>query len=663
MVDYQEDNALVRAEAAEHWNQARRRAFLERFYGALGLSRRSTELLSFEDVSQKLRLAQSAYRGLQQVPLDQIVGSVGRYNDFTRTFLPLIEDDSWRWRRIAELQSVSGLPPIELYKVGDAYFVKDGNHRVSVARQFGMDSIEAYVWEYETPVGGLSATPEVDDLIVKVEYRAFLDRTRLDVSHPDQEINVTEPGMYPYLEVEIEIYRDKLLQIDEEDRTYEEAASAWYELVYTPAVQVIEQSGILKQFPGRTASDLFVWVSRHRAELAERYGERVSLRDAVDRLAEKQQAPGTVSRVMQSVASSVAGLMQGLAHEPARPVPQEEEEPVVAPSEDEPLGKLLAVVDAYQPEMGYSGQRGDQWRGWRFALRDKLRELLGMQYAPAESVPVEMLERDLIDGVERTRIILEAADGLRLPGYVMRPVDLKEKAPALLILPGHGTARQVAGVDPSPQRGNGLALAQAGYVTVTFEERGFGELGQVDHLALDNLAQLVGHTWIGLIVDDALRVVDYVQSRPDVKPTHIGVTGLGLGGGLAMFAAALDERIRAVVIQNYSGIFSDVLEHVAHGCDYIPNLRRYARPSDIARLIVPRPALYAYPRGRRATQLARAEFDEMRPLYEIFRCPDRTRFVEHSQKEAFDTQLAAQWFYRWLQDEEDTSVLLWAPYE
>ena len=157
-------NPSTQAASREAWSEARRKAFLERVYSTLGLNRRPQTLLSFEEVQERLRLTQSAYRGLQQVPLDQIVGSVGRYNDFTRTFLPLIEGDSWRWRRVAELQSEMGLPPIELYKVGDAYFVKDGNHRVSVARQFGAKTIEAYVWEYETPVGGLPAHADIDDL-------------------------------------------------------------------------------------------------------------------------------------------------------------------------------------------------------------------------------------------------------------------------------------------------------------------------------------------------------------------------------------------------------------------------------------------------------------------------------------------------------------------
>src|SRR5690606_21827141 len=94
----------TQAASREAWSEARRKAFLEPIYSALGLNRRPQTLLSLEVVPARLRLAQRAYRRLQQVPLDQIVGRVRRYNDFTRTFLPLVEGDSWRWRRVAELQ-------------------------------------------------------------------------------------------------------------------------------------------------------------------------------------------------------------------------------------------------------------------------------------------------------------------------------------------------------------------------------------------------------------------------------------------------------------------------------------------------------------------------------------------------------------------------------
>ncbi len=653
----EEPSSVTRITSRDQWNQARRRAFLTQLYSTLGLSRQPVHLLSFEEVQEKLRLNQNAYRGLQQVPLDQIVGSVGRYNDFTRTFLPLMENDSWRWRRVAELQTETGLPPIELYKVGDAYFVKDGNHRVSVARQFNMRTIEAYVWEYETPVGGLSPDAEIDQLIVKAEYRAFLDHTSLDRLRPDQNIVVTEPGMYPALELEIELYRQNLQRIDGETRSYQEAVTAWYDMMYTLAVDVIHESGVLDLFPGRTEADLYVWVSRHRQELMERYGEKLSLRDVVAQIAETQHRPRTMSRVMQSLGRSVSGLVHSLTPEPSAPKLPDR------PSDDEPLGKLLAQVEGWKPQLAYRGQRGDDWRWWRGELRGKVRELLGLMHDQRAPVAVEIVEENLLSGVRQQKFVLIAADGLAIPGYLMRPADVPEPLPALLVYPGHGTIRQTGGLEPSSHHANALALAQAGYVTITLEERGFGELGQVDHVTLDTLARLIGRTWLGMTIEDGLRALDYVQSRPDVKPEHLGVTGLGLGGGLALFTAALDERVRVVVVEGYLGGGINPLAVLEHSCDFVPGLRRYAEMSDVARLIAPRPALYAYAQEQPAKHLARAFFNKMRPSYEAFSCPDRTRFVEYEEAESFHCCGARDWFDRWLVEEEDTSVLLWAPRE
>lgn len=662
----QESTALTQARSREIWNQARRQAFWQRFSSSLGLTRQPTTLLSFEEVQQKLRLHQNAYRGLQQVPVDQIVGSVGRYHDFTRTFLPLVESDSARWQRVAELQMEAGLPPIELYKVGDAYFVKDGNHRVSVARQLEMRTIEAYVWEYQTPTGGISPQVDVDELIVKAEYRAFLDRTGLDISFPGSDIILTEPGMYPALELEIQLYRENLEQIDREPRSYQEAAATWYDLVYSLAIDVINESGALELFPGRTEADLYIWTSRHRRELSERYGQLVSLRDAVAQITEQQQQqqqrPGTMERMVQSAARSVAGLVQSLTTTDSAS-DDDIEEFIVPPPEHEPFGRLLAQLRSYEHSMAYAGQRGDAWRQWRWELRTKVIDLLGLVHEPLSHVVVEELRVDQISGVERTKLLIQAADGVMLPAYVMRPVDIEGPLPGLLFFPGHGTIAQTAGFENSAHKSNALALAQAGYVTLTIESRGIGRLGQVDHGSLDYVARLMGRTWLTMVLEDGLLGLDYLQALPDVSPDRLGVAGFGLGGGLALYTAALDERVRAAVVQGYLGGGIDPVIVEGHGCDFIPDLWRYATLSDVARLILPRPVLYVYPAGRSTTRVARKWWNETRPQYEIQRCPDRTNFVEKSNGARFYRVVTQNWFDRWLVEEADTGMLLAAPEE
>ncbi len=126
--------------------RARRKAFIT---DIISLFRgRPNWLLSFEEVLRALPVKGQQYRGLQQVPLSQIVGSVDRYHDFNRKFLPTQDHTRSRWESVdrAVLSDIA-LPPVQLYKVGDAYFVKDGNHRVSVAREKGAEFIDAEVIE------------------------------------------------------------------------------------------------------------------------------------------------------------------------------------------------------------------------------------------------------------------------------------------------------------------------------------------------------------------------------------------------------------------------------------------------------------------------------------------------------------------------------------
>src|SRR5512138_660003 len=116
---------------------ARKRASIQEILARL--QGKSNQLLSYDEVAEKLKLHARSERGMRNIPLDAIVGSVGRYTDFTRTFLPLRANDQERWARVkAAMEEGAGLPPIEVYKVGEVYFVIDGNHRVSIARQLGM---------------------------------------------------------------------------------------------------------------------------------------------------------------------------------------------------------------------------------------------------------------------------------------------------------------------------------------------------------------------------------------------------------------------------------------------------------------------------------------------------------------------------------------------
>ncbi|TEU17279.1 MAG: universal stress protein [Anaerolineales bacterium] len=269
--------------AVHDFHRARRKAALENIMARL--TGRSADLLSYEDVRQKLRARGSTAQKLKEIPLDAIVGSVGRYADFTRSFLPRQDSAQERWAKVrVAMTDLSGLPPVKVYQIGEAYFVLDGNHRVSVARQVGATYIEAYVTELRTKVP-LSPDTQPDDLILKAEYADFLEHTRLDELRPEADLSVTAPGQYRALEEHIEIHRYFMGLGQEREISYEEAVGHWYDEVYLPVVQVIRERGLLRDFPGRTETDLYVWVSEHRADLEKELGWEIGPEAAATDLA------------------------------------------------------------------------------------------------------------------------------------------------------------------------------------------------------------------------------------------------------------------------------------------------------------------------------------------------------------------------------------------
>ena len=196
-------------DAQRNFTYARIQADLERVLARL--TGKSPDLLSYNEVRQQLLATGKSKQVLKDIPLKAIVGSVGRYTDFTRSFLPLRDSDKQRWARIeVEFDAPEGLPPIEVYQIGDVYFVIDGNHRVSVARQVGATHIEAFVTEVKTKVP-LSPDIQPDDLILKARYARFLEQTRLNEHRPDIDLTMTAPGNYRILERQIELVEPDVL--------------------------------------------------------------------------------------------------------------------------------------------------------------------------------------------------------------------------------------------------------------------------------------------------------------------------------------------------------------------------------------------------------------------------------------------------------------------
>jgi hypothetical protein len=282
---------LRQVQAVQDFDRLRERAIIQDLVSAI--TRSPSRLLPFEEVRRLLHIHEVGERGLQDIPLDKIVGSVGRYNDFTRTFLPRTSASRQRWANLKNLAGgLSGWPPIEVYQVGDVYFVKDGNHRVSVAMDMGMKTIQAYVTECASPVPLSNSQITAADLMLMADRADFLTRTNIDNLRPGHGIELTLPGRYQDLLAHIAAHQYALDQQSNNGVTWEEATIDWYDNVYRPLVDMIGQKNLLKEFPHRTAADLYAWIIEHELELREvcgsdRVGDQVAVDDFADLYSER----------------------------------------------------------------------------------------------------------------------------------------------------------------------------------------------------------------------------------------------------------------------------------------------------------------------------------------------------------------------------------------
>jgi hypothetical protein len=244
--------------AKSDFAHARSKAFWNRILSILG--GQPTTLLSYEDVKEKLHIGGPIYRGLRSVEVKNIVGSLNRYHQFDRAFLPLEDQVANRWQSIdrAFYQEVS-LPPVVLYKVGEVYFVVDGHHRVSVAREQGQVYIDAEVRECSTMVN-ITSDLKPEDLEILGENVNFLERTGLDRIRPKANIKLTIPDGFDRMLEHIAVHRYFMGLDLQHAISEEEAVAHWYDKVYKPIASNIHRSGILKEFPGKTEGDLYLWV-------------------------------------------------------------------------------------------------------------------------------------------------------------------------------------------------------------------------------------------------------------------------------------------------------------------------------------------------------------------------------------------------------------------
>jgi hypothetical protein len=221
-------------------------------------------ILPFEEVVEALGPVGQSDLGLQVVPLDSIVGTVDRTVEFDRGFRPTSPRLRSRWERIAAAQRRGeSLPPISLYRVGDLHFVRDGHHRVSVAKSLGREDIDAYVTEVQTRLQ-LGRDVRVSELPLKDHERLFRERVPLPRQDREQ-IRPTDPWDFGSLAENVEAWGFRAMQDRGTFMDRREVAHLWFTNEFKPVTEMLAHGGFVER--GETPTDAYLRVAAVRYEL------------------------------------------------------------------------------------------------------------------------------------------------------------------------------------------------------------------------------------------------------------------------------------------------------------------------------------------------------------------------------------------------------------
>ena len=280
-----------RFQAQEDFSKARNKAWINEMQNVMHPDKK--RLLSLNDVKKILKPKNEVYVGLKTVPIKKIVGSEGRYNDFDNRFLPRSNELKQRWMNVdqAHLSDIV-LPPIQLYELGGLYFVRDGNHRVSVAKMQGVEFIDAEVISLQSEVQ-LPPDVRLDTLlaaVIRYEKRVFYNETHFGDLTDYWDLDFTATGRYDVIYNHILVHKYYMNEQQHTEIDFNDALISWFQTVYLPVIAVIDKYKLLSDFKDRTKSDIYVWVVKHWDRLKQKNGNDYSLDAATKDFVKLEQA-------------------------------------------------------------------------------------------------------------------------------------------------------------------------------------------------------------------------------------------------------------------------------------------------------------------------------------------------------------------------------------
>ena len=291
-------NSFSLIQSEDDFNKAHTKAFINEIQHLL--SPEEATLISLNDVKQMIKSNAETYIGMKVIPIDKIIGSEGRYNDFDNRFFPKSSHLKNRWQHVDEaaIQDIN-LPPIKVYELGGLYFVRDGNHRVSVAKARGTDFIDAEVvsLQSEIKLKKADSLKEIQKQIINYEKRVFYSETNFGDITDYWCLDFSCTGRYDVIYNHILTHKYYMNQNREDEVSMEEAILSWFHKVYFPLVSIIREKYILKSFPGRTLADLYVWTVRYWDDLKRQFGDDIPMDKAVIDFTKRYRIP-VAKRIM-----------------------------------------------------------------------------------------------------------------------------------------------------------------------------------------------------------------------------------------------------------------------------------------------------------------------------------------------------------------------------
>ena len=284
--------SFLTAQTEEDFNRAKNKAFFNEIQHFL--SPEEASLISLNDVKQMIKPTNETYVGMKVIPIEKIVGSEGRYNDFDNRFFPKSSHLKNRWEHVdqAAIESID-LPPIKVYEIAGLYFVRDGNHRVSVAKSRGTEFIDAEVVSLQSEIT-LKKPDNINDIIrqiINYEKRVFYSETGFGDITDYWCLDFSRTGRYDVIYNHILTHKYFINQNKAEEVSMEEAILSWFNNVYLPLAINIRKKHILRSFPKRTIGDLYVWIVRYWNDLKIKFGNDVPIDQAITKFKKTYKIP------------------------------------------------------------------------------------------------------------------------------------------------------------------------------------------------------------------------------------------------------------------------------------------------------------------------------------------------------------------------------------